>query len=389
MSDTTLVTGFPSYLVQCLVRRLFETDPGERVFLLCPGRFQVAAEVFVQELPRQARERVEVLIGDPGDMDLGLSGADYRRLCGSLTAIQHLAAGAQEPPPSSRSHPPGGRRAQSGRRESPILAGARHIVELSCDAGRLRRLCYLSATSVAGTRSGVVLEDELWVGQRFLDPRDEALMTAEGVIRSAMEQRRLPATILRPGPLVGDSRTGEIDAFVGPYALIQLVLRAKLDVAELLPVLGWGAAPVNLCPVDFATEAAVLLSRDPRAQGLTCHLVDPNPLSVRAVAELAARHADRSARPGGYSMPPRLASLTRAVLRAPGLERLARVPLAALEETLGLLVYYNCQNTLRLLRGTGVECPPAAAYVDKLVAFLRQAQVEERAREEDEADPLD
>jgi hypothetical protein len=29
MSDYTLVTGFPSFLAQCLVRRLLETDPGE------------------------------------------------------------------------------------------------------------------------------------------------------------------------------------------------------------------------------------------------------------------------------------------------------------------------------------------------------------------------
>lgn len=108
MSDVTLVSGFPSFLAQSLVRRLLETDPGDQVALLCPGRFQVAAQIFVQELPRQARPRVEVLWGDPADLDLGLSSADYRQLCARLTAICHL--GTMPPRP----HPDGG----DGRRRS-------------------------------------------------------------------------------------------------------------------------------------------------------------------------------------------------------------------------------------------------------------------------------
>lgn len=33
---------------------------------------------------------------------------------------------------------------------------------------------------------------------------------------------------------------------------------------------------------------------------------------------------------------------------------------------------YVCPNTVRDLAGTGVACPPLAAYADRLVAYLRE-----------------
>lgn len=394
MSDYTLVTGFPSFLGQSLLRRLLETDPGERVALLCPDRFEVAAQIFAQELPRQARDRVEIILGEAADMDLGLAGGDYRRLCEALTSIVHLSAygSSTGTGPASAASPPGrGRgRARSGQPggagpEPAAVAAARHVIDLAGDCPRLRRLSAVSSTAVSGARTGVILEEDLQLGQRFADPRDEALLRAEVLLRQAIEGRRLPATVMRPAPLVGDSRSGEIDAFAGPYALLQAVLAAPVDVAQLLPAQGWGAAPLHLAPVDFVTEAAVLLHRDARAAGLTFHLCDPNPLPLRAAGELVARLRDRRApRSPMATVPPRL---LRAVLRAPGVERLTGAPVASLE-ALGVLCFFNSQNTQRLLEGTGVRCPPAAAYLDRLVAFLQQAQHASPGREEEISDPL-
>ena len=59
----------------------------------------------------------------------------------------------------------------------------------------------------------------------------------------------LPIAIVRPTQIVGDSRTGEVDRFDGPYLLILLILSAPQDFPVLLPARG--DTPMNLVPIDF------------------------------------------------------------------------------------------------------------------------------------------
>jgi thioester reductase-like protein len=196
--------------------------------------------------------------------------------------------------------------------------------------------------------------------------------------------RRLPVTILRPGIIVGDSHTGEIDKFDGPYYLLVLIVSSPIDVH--LPLPGRGSAPLNLVPIDFVVEAAVALSRDERAVGGTFHLTDPAPFAARTVYELVAQRAEKK--------PPRgviPTGLARALLRAPGLERLARAPLAFLE-AFNHLALYNCRHTLTLLSGEpwNVRCPPFDTYADNLVRYVREVQAKKKQeRDEEAADPLD
>ncbi len=194
--------------------------------------------------------------------------------------------------------------------------------------------------------------------------------------------RRLPVTVLRPSIIVGDSVSGEIDSFDGPYYLVVLIVASPLDLH--LPLPGRGNAPLNLVPIDFVVEAAVRLCRDRRAEGGTFHLTDPSPLSARTVYELVAQRAERKA-PRGI-IPARLA---RALLRAPGIERLARAPRAILESFHHQAVY-NCRHTLDLLDGSGIRCPPFDAYVDHLVRYVKEVYAAKRRRTEEEiVDPFD
>src|SRR5262249_10371708 len=108
------------------------------------------------------------------------------------------------------------------------------------------------------------------------------------------------------------------------------------------------------------------------AAGGTCHLVDPCPFGARQVYDLVAERANRK-RPRGF-IP---TTLARAVMRTPGLERLARAPLAFLEAS-DRLTFYNCRRTLELLRGTGIECPTFDTYVDRLVRYVRDVHAARR-----------
>jgi thioester reductase-like protein len=366
MADISLVTGFPSFTTQRLVRRLVEKHPDEKIYLLARDKFAGAARAFVNTLG-EAWTRVNVLPGDVCDMDLGLGGGEYKALAAEVTAIHHTAA----------VYYLGAKREMV---ERVNVDGTRTILELAADASNLRRLIHWSSAQVSGSRSGVILEEELDCGQRFRNVYEETKFQAELLVNAAA--RRLPITVLRPGIIVGDSQTGEIDKFDGPYYLLVLIVSSPVDVS--LPLPGRGNAPLNLVPVDFVVNAAVALADDPRAAGGTFHLTDPCPFSARAVYEIVAQRAERKAPRGVIPT-----GLARALLKAPGLERLARAPLAFLE-AFNHLALYNCRHTLALLDGTGVRCPAFDQYVDHLVRYVREVQAQKRQRLEEEAfDPFD
>jgi thioester reductase-like protein len=254
------------------------------------------------------------------------------------------------------------------------------VIDLASDAKKLRRLCHWSTAAVSGKRKGVILEEELDEGQSFHNFWETTKFEAEKLARAA--QRRLPITILRPGLIVGDSTSGEIDKFDGPYYLMVLIANNVLHLRVPLP--GRGAAPLNLVPIDFVIDAGHALSVDERAAGRTFHLTDPNPLSARKVYDLVAEHSE--SRPAKTFFP---TGIARTLLRTPGLDRLARAPLALLD-SLDQYTFYNCRGTVDLLADTGIVCPPFDSYVDRLIRYVREVHAARRQKLEDEVfDPFD
>jgi hypothetical protein len=234
---------------------------------------------------------------------------------------------------------------------------------------------------VSGDREGVIMEDELYCGQRFRNEYEHSKYASEKVVRSM--SRRVPSTIYRPGIIVGDSRTGEIDRFDGPYHLMVLIVDSPVDFH--LPLPGKGNAPLHLVPVDYVIQSAYALSRMDGSVSKTFHLVDPCPLSARSVYQLVAERAHRKAPKGVIP-----AGLARTLLKLPGMSRTfggsSRTMLAGFEQN----VYYNCRNTLEALRDTTVWCPPFESYVDNLVRYVKDVRAARRRRLDEEiTDPLD
>ena len=362
-----LVTGYPGFLGKRLVRRLL-TDPVERprrLLLLVQPRHAAAARADLAGLPAPEAEVVE---GDVTHMHLGLSGAEWRELAGQVTDVWHLAAKT---------------RLGTGVAElrQVNVEGTRHVLELCRAARRLERLSHFSTAFVSGERVGVILEDELAVGQRFHNAYEETKFQAELLVRRA--QSELPATVLRPSIVVGDSRTGEIDRFDGPYALAILLVASPLAVP--LPLPGDAVAPLNVVPVDFVVDAAVAISRHPAGAGRTVHLVDPAPMSARRVYELIAARAGKRLPP--VSVPDRV---FQAMLQFPLLQRLSLTHRPAIEYVNHLAIY-NCRALLELLDGSGIRCPPITSYLDRLIEFVQASFARRREAEQlpEGDDPLD
>src|SRR5207237_1312596 len=98
----------------------------------------------------------------------------------------------------------------------------------------------------------------------FRNAYEETKFEAELLVRRAMSQ--IPAAVLRPSIVVGDSKTGEIDRFEGPYALAILLVTSPVQVPVPLP--GDGVAPLNAVPIDYVVDAAAAI-RIPSEQGMT------------------------------------------------------------------------------------------------------------------------
>jgi len=365
--ERVLVTGFPAFTARRMIKKLVASDPELEIRLLARAKFTDDATAFAASLPAGQRERVAVVTGDVCDMDLGLATAEYRALTEEITSIHHLAGIYWT-----------GVDAATARRVN--VGGTRGVVELAAECKRLRRLVHWSTTSVSGKRRGVVLEDDLDEGQGFHNAYEETKFDAERIARAAMQ--KLPITVLRPGIIVGDSQTGEIDRFDGPYYFIVMIATNALQVH--LPLPGRGTAPLHLVPIDYVIDAAYALWKDERAAGRTFHLVDPNPLPARRVYELVAEHSQT--KPPRGRIPGRLA---KALLRAPGVGKVARGPLAYVD-AFDHQVFYNQRGAHDLLGDAGISCPPVDAYLHNLVRYVREVHASKKRDLEDETfDPFD
>jgi thioester reductase-like protein len=361
-----LVTGFPKLLARRLAQTILAHTPDSQVALLVQEKHAPEAQAFADAL---AAGRARVLVGDVSSMHLGLSTSEYKELAQGCTDIVHAAEW-------------GHLGADRLLLERVNIEGTRAALELAQDCRKLRRLTHVSTVFVSGDRVGVVAEDELSAGQSFRNPYEETKFEAELLVRRAMGQ--LPCTVLRPSIVVGDSKTGEIDPcsaaprlrpsagvadllrrFEGPYAIAILLVTSPVSVP--LPLPGDGVAPLNVVPIDFVASAAAAIHHHPRAVGRTFHIVDPNPSSSRRVYELVAQREGKRL--------PRLSlgyKLTDALLKLPGLERLTREQRMAIAYV-NHLSFFSSRNTLEILDGTGVRCPPIESYLDSLIQYVREA----------------
>jgi thioester reductase-like protein len=361
---TCFVTGYPGFIGRRLVRALYERYPEVSLCLLVQPRQEKAARADLARFAREDDGRVQVVIGDVTDMHLGLSSDEYRSLTQRVTDIFHLAAVYQldTDPKAMR---------------QVNVEGTRNVLELAADCPNLVRFNHMSTSVVSGDREGVIAEDELDQGQAFRSLYEETKFEAEKLVQQA--RRRLPVSIYRPGIVVGDSKTGEIDRFDGPYYLAILLVTSPIAVP--LPLPGSAVAPLNVVPVDFVVDAVLHIAHDPRGAGKTFHLVDPNPMAARRVYEQIALRT-------GKKLPPLRLSYRIAdkLLRMPLLERLVRDERAAIA-SVNHLAIFNGHNTLELLDGTGIRCPQLTSYLDKLVDFVERDYA--RRKERPEGEPHD
>ncbi len=97
-------------------------------------------------------------------------------------------------------------------------------------------------------------------------------------------RRGLPATIVRPAIIVGDSATGMIRKFDTLYTVVRLT---AAGLVRTLP--GDYGATLDIVPIDWVADGVVeAVEKFERAEGKTLHLTSSTPISLRDINDVCA-----------------------------------------------------------------------------------------------------
>jgi len=347
MPRTYLLTGFPGFLAGRLVPRLLADDDEARIVALVEPRMAERARAL-------APDGVDVQPGDITHPTFGLDEKAYARLAAETVRVFHLAAvydlavGAE-------------------LAERVNVTGTQHVIDFCARCENLERHHYISTAYVAGTRSGLVLEEDLARGQAFKNFYESTKFAAEVLVRASMGD--IPTTIYRPAIVVGDSKTGETQKFDGPYYLLRSM---GAPLGSLLQV-GRGDAPFNVVPVDFVVDAIAAGAGDADAVGHTLHLVDPEPVSSAELARLLAR--EYAGKEPKLPLPPGV------VDRSLALKPIRRLFGGTPRQSIIYLnhpVSFDVAQAAEVLGRNGLRCPRFPEYVGPMVSFFK-------AHEDDDA----
>ena len=145
---------------------------------------------------------------------------------------------------------------------------------------------HASSIAAAGLYPGIFREDMFEEAEGLDDPYLRTKHESEGLVRKEM---RVRWRIYRPGIVVGDSKTGEIDKIDGPYYFFTLIKKLRAMLPPWMPVLGLEGGRINIVPVDFVADAMDHIAHKPKLDGHTFHLTDPEPMRVGEVLNTFAR----------------------------------------------------------------------------------------------------
>lgn len=211
-----------------------------------------------------------VLRADVTQPRLGLTRAEYEQLVRRVDCVIHSAAVTDWAAPTERIR-------------ATNVEGTRNVLELASAANA--SVYYLSTAFVSGIRphAALTLPPEHIIVDYVTSKRD-----GERLVRDS----GLPATILRPTNLIGDSRTGEIARNQIIQQVIGLVCRGKAPLYPTRP-----GTLLDVIPQDVVAKAVAGLVRDEDVGGDHWLTYGERTFTVARALELCVELMGRIGRP--------------------------------------------------------------------------------------------
>jgi thioester reductase-like protein len=350
------VTGATGFIGRNLVEKLLQREG--TVYALVRAGSRGRLEELRTSLGADGA-RIVPITGDLSQPGLGVSEEDLLTMRGEIDHFFHLAAIYDLT-------------ADAEAQEVANVEGTRHAIEL---AGALEAGCFhqVSSIAAAGLYKGVWTE-EMFEEAEKLDnnPYFRTKHESERLVRDECQR---PWRVYRPGIVVGDSRTGEIDKIDGPYYFFKTLQRLRRVAPAWLPILGIEGGEINIVPVDYVAAAIDHIAHKPRLNGRAFHLTDPDPHTAGEVINLFAKAADApqmAVRLDSEMTEPATGAMRTALKLFPPAKRAAEVALNGVGLPPELLTYvdyptsFDSRNTQKALKGSGIEVPPLESYAARV-----------------------
>jgi thioester reductase-like protein len=277
------VTGATGFIGSRLVERLLENRQG-KIYVLVRESSKPRLDDLIERWSLLAGDsaatRIQPVVGDLRRPLLGVEQEQVEELRGKIKHFFHLAAVYDMTAPAERNN-------------AVNVGGTTHAVELA-RALDAKLFHHVSSIAVAGSYKGVFEEDMFDEGQRLPSPYHRTKFESERIVR---DQPYMPWRVYRPGIVVGDSQTGEMEKVDGPYYFFKAIQRMRRLLPEWMPLVGLDLGYTNVVPVDWVAGALEHIAHEPDLDGRAFHLTDPRPQRVdELINELAiAAHAPRFA----------------------------------------------------------------------------------------------
>ncbi len=350
------ITGATGFIGRRLVKKLLERE-GSTIYFLVRSVEQELLET-LYEFWECDKTRAIPIVGDLTEPQLGIAAVDSKKLGKRTTHLFHLAAIYD----------------LSADAESQLkvnVQGTRHAVEFA-ERIESKHFHLFSSIASAGMFEGLFREDMFEEAEGLDHPYFKTKHESEGIVR---RECSIPWRIYRPAIVVGDSRTGEMDKIDGPYYFFKLIQKMRKMLPSWMPTIGIEGGRINVVPVDFVVKAVDHIAHLKGEDGKCFHLVDPTPMRVGDLLNTFARAAhapEMTMRVNAalFSFIPR--HIRKALMALSPIRRIRQAVMTDLglpDDMLRFVNYptrFDCRETTRALKGTGISVPPLDDYAWRL-----------------------
>jgi len=346
------VTGATGFIGKRLVKKLLARKGSVVYFLMREASRDKLPDLL--EYWGTTKARAIPVFGDLRSPKLGVSKDDTKKLAKTIDHFFHLAAIYDMT-------------ADADEQMAVNVDGTRHTVDFANAIGA-GCLHHVSSIAAAGMFEGIFREDMFDEAEGLDHPYFATKHESEKIVRN---ETKGAFRVYRPGMVVGDSKTGEMDKIDGPYYFFKLIQRIRQLLPPWMPTIGIEGGRINIVPVDFVVNAMDHIAHQPKLDGQCFHLTDPEPMRVGEVLNVFCRAAHaptmsirinaallgfipKSVKKGIMSLTP-VRRVRDALMKDLGLP----------SDLMGFINYptrFDSRETQRALKGTGIACPQLDSY---------------------------
>jgi NAD(P)-dependent dehydrogenase (short-subunit alcohol dehydrogenase family) len=350
------VTGATGFIGKRLVRKILERKGTVVHFLVRDRSAKRTAELL--DYWGVDDSRAFPVRGDLALPGLGITAAERKKLDGKVKHFFHLAAVYD----------------LKADEESQRIANIEGTKNTVLFANEIGAGCFhhVSSIAAAGLYEGVFREDMFEEADGLDHPYFSTKHESEKLVRQDCQG---PWRVYRPGIVVGDSHTGEMDKIDGPYYFFKLIQRMRQLLPPWMPTVGLEGGRINLVPVDFVVDAMDHIAHKKGLDGKCFHLVDPSPRRVGEVLNTFAKagHAPAmslyvNAALFGF-IPKGIKKGLMALTPVRRIQRAVMKDLGLPEDILTFVNYptrFDCREAAAALKGSGIEVPALETYAWRL-----------------------